>query len=119
MKEVGIYTVKADTKVSFSTKPPGPEVVTYAAKLFKKSGGRMKTIEKWTASELEAGVEFPFDAEAGERYEIDLAATVTDDAKIDTETGFSKHPPDDDPETVDLDPNEGVIVRVWFFFPVV
>ena len=113
---VNAYTVKPDAKVTFSTKPDD-KVVTYAAKLFKKSGSVTKVVEKWKASELEAGVEFDFDAEAGERYEIDLEATVTDDAKMDTEVGFSKHPPADDPQKLDLDKDEDVIVRVWFFFP--
>src|SRR6266480_1767518 len=112
MKEVGTYTLKPNTEVGFSTKKPGEDVVTYVAKLLKKTEGGTTSVKEWKASDLESGVKFTFDAKKNERYEIRLAATVLKAAEIDAEVSFSIHPPADDPESVDLDQNEGLVERV-------
>jgi hypothetical protein len=117
MQIVSSFTLAQPNTISFKTSPPGDDVVGYAAKLFRITHHSADIVRQWTASQLEAGVQFPFDATAGVRYEISLGATVTKEATIDTLTTFSPPPPDDDPETVSLDPNEGLNVRIWFFLP--
>ncbi len=117
MQIVSTFNLAQPNNVSFKTTPPGDDVVGYAANLFRITHNSADIVQKWTASQLEAGVHFLFDATAGTRYEISLGATVTKETSIDTVTKFSPKPPEDDPETVPLDPGEGLNVRIWFFLP--
>ncbi len=114
--EVADFTIVFPKKITFQITPEKP-VNALKGTLFRKKGASMTTVKTWTASQLKNGVSFTADEDA-DRFEISVTATVNEGTSLTGTTTFDPTPPKENVKKTKLKATEGVIERLWFFFPI-